>query len=175
MPMATPLAVPVVDLPVVWWPWRPRHHHYYCIISFRVFMFLVPLIRRKSVLLLADIKKPIRTIATETWILDPQCTTESESLIEVCIIYIHIYIFTLYYISVQLIRASPKCLPKTGDTDRVLPRPSDEIIGDIHLRCWFTLEDIHHQELLSGTANFLRVCPTETCKYDQTCMLGMRL
>ena len=39
--MATPLAVPVVDLPVVWWPWRPRHHHYYCIISFRVFMFLV--------------------------------------------------------------------------------------------------------------------------------------
>ena len=65
----------------------------------------------------------------------------------------YIYI-TLYYISVQLIRASPKCLPNTGDTDRVLPRPSDEIIGDIHLRSWLTLEDIHHQELLSGTANF---------------------
>ena len=90
-------------------------------------------------------------MATETWILDPQCTTESETLIEVCIIYIYI---TLYYISVQLIRASPKCLPNTGDTDRVLPRPSDEIIGDIHLRSWLTLEDIHHQELLSGTANF---------------------
>jgi len=98
VPMATPLAVPVVDLPVVWWPWRPRHHHYYCIISFRVFMFLVPLIRRKSVLLFADIKKPIRTIATETWILDPQCTTESETLIEVCIIY-HIYIYILHYIT----------------------------------------------------------------------------
>ena len=61
-------------------------------------MFLVPLIRRKSVLLFADIKKPIRTIATETWILDPQCTTESETLIEVCIIY-HIYI---YYIILHI-------------------------------------------------------------------------
>ena len=28
-------------------------------------------------------------MATETWILDPQCTTESETLIEVCIIYIY--------------------------------------------------------------------------------------
>jgi hypothetical protein len=44
VPMATPLAVPVVDLPVAWWPWRPRHPNYFCIISFRVFMFLVPLI-----------------------------------------------------------------------------------------------------------------------------------
>ena len=26
VPMATPLAVPIVDLPVAWWPWRPRHH-----------------------------------------------------------------------------------------------------------------------------------------------------
>ena len=127
------------------------HHLVPCVHVFGCFWLLFPLIRRKSVLLFADIKKPIRTIATETWILDPQCMTESQTLIEVCIIYIYI---TLYYISVQLIRASPKCLPNTGDTDRVLPRPSDEIIGDIHLRSWLTLEDIHHQELLSGTANF---------------------
>ena len=38
VPMATPLAVPVVDLPVAWWPWRPRHssrrhRRHHCIIA----------------------------------------------------------------------------------------------------------------------------------------------
>ena len=80
------------------------HHLVPCVHVFGCFWLLFPLIRRKSVLLFADIKKPIRTIATETWILDPQCMTESQTLIEVCIIYIYIlhYITYLYNSSEHL-------------------------------------------------------------------------
>ena len=56
-------------------------------------------------------------------------------------------------ISVQLIRESK--MSAKHRWHRSGTRPSDEIIGDIHLRSWFTFKDVNHQELLSGsTANF---------------------